>query len=210
MAPTTRIGLIAAKSNKSPLDPMNKLYFMDGKFEGHSWVISEWLENEAFRESLIFDDSWYFLRYRFFGRDCICSETSATVRTHLYNLVAVLYRDFETLTGCDSGEADALQRAIDELVEIVEFGADFPVCLWAFGDETTREILSKWLEPLPPPEQMAHVLKLPHLQRHELERLPYRYSEPKTSLKRYRKQLADYNRRRKHAAKNRQRSQPSG
>jgi hypothetical protein len=66
--------------------------------------------------------------------------------------------------------------------------------------------LDEWLAPLPNPEQMAHVLKLPHMTQHELKRLPYRYSAPKVSLKRYRNALADYNRRRKLSAKNDQRA----
>ena len=39
--------------------------------------------------------------------------------------------------------------------------------------------------------------------RHERERIPYRHSEPKMALKRYRNALADYNRRQKLAARDR-------
>ena len=166
------------------------------------------LEDEAFRKSLVFEDSWYFLHYRFFDRDCVCSETSATVRTHLYNLASVLYRDFESLVGGDSSEAEQMTSIIAEIVEICEYSESFPVCLWAYGDESTADFLAEWLAPLPPLEQMAHVLKLPHMTQHELERMPYRHSEPKLALKRYRKALADFNLRRKLAAKTDQRSKP--
>ena len=63
---------------------MPKLYFMQREFSGRCWAICDMLEDEAFRKSLVFEDSWCFLHYRFFGRDCVCSETSATVQTHLY------------------------------------------------------------------------------------------------------------------------------
>ena len=185
---------------------MTKLYFMHREFSGHSWAVSEMLEDDDFRKSLIFEDSWYFLHYRFFGRDCVCSETSATLQTHLYNLAAVLYRDFEKLVGDDVSRSEHFLSIITELVELAEYSSTFPVCLWGYGDETTREFLDGWLAPLPSPEQMAHVLKLPHMTRHELERIPYRYSEPKLSLKRYRNELADYNRRCKLTAKNDQRA----
>lgn len=185
---------------------MAKLYFMHREFSGHSWSVCEMLEDEAFCKSLIFEDSWYFLHYRFFGRDCVCSETSAAVQTHLYNLAAVLYRDFEKLAGEDDSRSGRIRTIITELVELAEYSSTFPVCLWAYGDETTRDFLDERLAPLPSPEQMAHVLKLPHMTQHELERRPYRHSEPKASLKRYRNQLADYNRRCKLAAKNDQRA----
>jgi hypothetical protein len=186
---------------------MPKLYFMHREFSGHCWAICDMLENEEFRKSLVFHDSWYFLHYQFFGRDCVCSETSATVQTHLYNLASVLYRDFESLSGEDGSWAEHYTTIITELVEICEYSSAFPVCLWAYGDQTTRDFLAESLAPMPSPEQMAHVLMLPHMTRHELARVPYRYSEPKLALKRYRNALADFNRRRKLAAKNEQRSQ---
>lgn len=186
---------------------MAKLHFMEREFAGHCWAIGDMLEDEVFRKSLVFQDSWYFLHYRFFGRDCVCSETSATVQTHLYDLASVIYRDFESLAGQDGSRAGHYDAIIAELVEICEYSSAFPVCLWAYGDETTREVLAGWLVSLPTPDQMAHVLKLPHMTRHEVERIPYRYSEPKTALKRYRNAMADYNRRRKLAAKHDQRTQ---
>lgn len=179
---------------------------MQREFSGRCWAICAMLEDEDFRKSLVFEDSWYFLHYRFFGRDCVCSETSATVQTHLYNLASVLYRDFDLLVGEDSSEAEQLTSIITELVEICEYSEAFPICLWAYGDESTADFLAEWLAPLPSPDQMAHVLKLPHMTQHELERMPYRHSEPKLALKRYRKALADFNLRRKRDAKTEQRT----
>ncbi len=185
---------------------MAKLYFMQRVFEGHSWTISYRLEDQGFRKSLVFEDSWYFLHYCFFRRDSICSETSAAVQTHLYNLASVLYRDFEALAADHSGGAEQVSGIITELVEICEYSSAFPVCLWIYGDETNQEFLAERLAPLPSPEQMASVLSLPHMTRHDSDRLPYRYSEPEAALKRYRNAQADFNRRRKLAAKNEQRA----
>jgi hypothetical protein len=188
---------------------MTKLYFMHREFCGHSWAVFEMLEDDAFRKSLVFEDSWYFLHYRFFGRDCVCSETAATVQTHLYDLASVLYRDFESLVGEDGSRGEHFTAIITELIEICEYSSQFPVCLWTYGDETTRDFLTEWIAPLPSAEQMAHVLNLPHMRRHELERIPYRHSEPKMALKRYRNALADFNRRWKLATKNEQRCKPT-
>ncbi|MDB6132951.1 MAG: hypothetical protein JWM59_1194 [Verrucomicrobiales bacterium] len=186
---------------------MTKLHFMHRSFSGHCWDICNMLEDEKFRKSLVFEDSWYFLHHQFFCRDGICSETSATVQTHLYNLASVLYRDFESWTVDGPHEVERYTAIITELVEVAEYSSSFPVSLWSFGDETTREFLDERLAPLPSSEQISHFLKLPHMTRHELERIPYRYSEPKLALKRYRNELAAFNRRRKLAAKNAQRSQ---
>lgn len=188
---------------------MAKLYFMHREFIGHSWAVADLLENEAFRDSLLFGDSWYFLHYCFFGRECVCSETSAAVQTHLYNLVSVLYRDFESLADSQALDAERLGVIIAELVEVAEYSAPYPVCLWAFGDETTRDFLQERMAQLPSPEQITHFLNLPHMTRHDRERLPYRHSEPKLALKRYRNELAAFNRRQKVAAKNDQRARTS-
>jgi hypothetical protein len=59
---------------------------------------------------------------------------------------------------------------------------------------------------LPSTKQMEHFLKLPHMTRHERDRLLYRYSDDKISLKRYKNEMADYNRRCKLTAKNVQRT----
>jgi hypothetical protein len=183
---------------------MAKLYFMYREFSGHCLDVCDMLVEASFRNSLVFEDSWYYLQHEFFGRDCVRSETSATVQTHLYNLASVLYRDFESFARDDPFQDKRYTVIISELVEVAEYSASFPVCLWAFGDETTRDFLNERLASLPSPEQMTHFMTLPHMIRHEFERQHYRYSEPKPALKRYRNALAAFNRRRKLAAKNAQ------
>ncbi len=185
---------------------MTTLYFMHREFPGYSFEVSEMLEDPEFRALLPFDDSWYFLHYCFFGRDCVCSETSSAVRTHLYNLVSALYRNFDTLTEGEPQRAERILAIISELVDISEHSREFPVCLWAYGDSSTRDFLTERLASLPSTEQMAHFLNLPHMTRHERDRLLYRHSDEKVSLKRYRDELADYNRRCKLAVKNDQRA----
>ncbi len=185
---------------------MKMLYFMRREFPGHSFEVSEMLEDTEFRALLTFDDSWYFLHYCFFGRDCVCSETSSAVRTHLYNLASALYRHFDMLTKGEPQRARRILDIIGELVDISEHSREFPVCLWAYGDTSTRDLLTERLALLPSTKQMEHFLKLPHMTRHERDRLLYRYSDDKISLKRYKNEMADYNRRCKLTAKNVQRT----
>ena len=187
-------------------ESMTTLYFMNREFQGHSLEVSEMLEDPEFRALLTFDDSWYFLHYCFFGRDCVCSETSSAVRTHLYNLASALYHHFDTLTKGESQRAECILAIIAEIVDISEYSREFPVCLWAYGDTSTREFLAERLASLPSTQQMENFLNLPHMTRHERDRLLYRYSDDKVSLKRYRSELADYNRRCKLNAKNDQRA----
>src|SRR5439155_8185022 len=123
---------------------------------------------------LLFDDSWYWLHYRFFNcRDAVCSDASSVVRTHLYNLVAMLYKHYETLPTSVRFDAEKLQAIIDEAIKIADHSRSFPVSLWIYGDETSKAFLNEWMDPLPPPEQLEHLLKLPHFRRMEIERLPY-------------------------------------
>ena len=68
---------------------MSRLFFMYREFEGLCFALDEAIEGRDVR--LLFEDSWYWLHYRFFNRrDAACSETSSVIRTHLYNLVAML------------------------------------------------------------------------------------------------------------------------
>lgn len=185
---------------------MTKLYFMHREFPGRSFEVRTMLEEREFCGMLAFDDSWYFLEYCFFGRDRVCSEVSSAVRTHLYNLAATLYRHFEDLTGEDEAKRERIPAVIGELTDIAEYSREFPICLLTYGDNTSREFLDEWLAPMPSAEQIAHLLKLPHMTRHESERVPYRHDAEKVALKRYRNELASHNRRQKLAAKNEQRS----
>lgn len=184
---------------------MPKLYFMKTEFDGHCYVIAEKLEDEAFRASLVFPDSWYFLEYRFFRRDCISSEVSAVIRTHLYDLAAVLYRDYEKIVDSGTFDPTSIQAVIAEIEAICEFTRSHPVCLWTYGDATSREFLDEWLAKMPSDAQVEHFLTLPHMSQHEQERLPYRHQADKVALKRFRNEVAEYNRRKKIDAKNQQR-----
>lgn len=102
---------------------------MHREFPGHSFAVHEMLEDTEFRGLLTFDDSWYFLHYCVFCQDCVCSETSCAVRTHLYNLASALYRNFDTLTLGEPSRVESTLAIISELVDVSEYSRQFPVCL---------------------------------------------------------------------------------
>jgi len=185
---------------------MPRLYFMNREFEGLCIGLHEAIEGGKVR--LLFGDSWYWLHYEFFQcRDHICSEQASAVRTHLYNLAAMLYKGFEELPDEFSPDDDKTLRIIAELIEIAEYAEGFPVCLWIYGDETSRKELSQACERLPSAEQTEFLMSLPHSRRRERERLSYAHDEPRVALKRYRNELAAFNKRTKQAAKATQRNQ---
>ena len=181
---------------------MVRFYFMDREFEGKCMALRESIESSDVR--LLFGDSWYWLHYEFFAcRDWICSERSSVVRTHLYNLAAMLYRGFETQP--DRFSDSSTLEIIDELVEIAEYAESFPVSLWIFGDDTSKQELSDALKQLPTKEQLDFLHNLPHSRRRERERLSYAHDEPRVALKRYRNELAAFNKRAKEKIKDDQR-----
>ena len=150
-------------------------------------------ENEDVQ--LLFEDSWYWLHYRFFNcRDAVCSEASSLVRTHLYNLVAMLYKRYEALPTAIRFDQEKLRATIDETISIAEYSRSFPASLWIYGDENSKAFLDEWIAPLPPPAGIEHLLKLPHFRRMEMERLPYSYGAEEQALKRYRNELAAFKR----------------
>src|SRR5262245_2583839 len=108
---------------------MPALHFMQREFKGLCLGLDEAIESKEVQ--LLFEDSWYWLHYRFFNcRDCICSETSSAVRTHLYNLAACLYRSFDVIrTKVARTDAEIL-AIISELVEIAEYSRSFPISVW--------------------------------------------------------------------------------
>jgi hypothetical protein len=183
---------------------MPRLYFMHREFAGRCLALDEAIENHDVQ--LLFDDSWYWLHYRFFNcRDVIASESSAAVRTHLYNLAAMIYRGFDELIGTCGLSEDDLQSLIKETIEVAEYSREFPISLWIYGDKTSKELLDEWLAPLPPKEQIEQLLKLPHFERMEAERLNYRFISEEQALKRFRNELAEFNKRNKRKVKNAQR-----
>ncbi len=122
---------------------------MHREFAGRFLALDEAIEDREVR--LLFEDSWYWLHYRFFNcRDAIASESSSAVRTHLYNFAAMIYRGFDDFLGtCGLSEVD-LQSFIREIVEISEYSREFPISLWISGDETSKTFLDERLSPLPP------------------------------------------------------------
>jgi hypothetical protein len=183
---------------------MPALHFMQKKFKGLCLGLDEAIESHEVQ--LLFEDSWYWLHYRFFNcRDAICSETSSAVRTHLYNLAACLYRSFDLIpekTG--RTEADIL-AIISEVVEIAEYSRGFPISVWIHGDDTSKAFLDETLAGLPSTEQIERLTSLPHFRRQEMERLPYAHNADTVALKRYRNEEAAFNKRQKDERKNQQR-----
>ena len=178
---------------------------MNRDFDGMCLKIGDLIEHRSVR--LLFEDSWYWLHYEFFPcRDSICSEKSSVVRTHLLNLAAHLYRGFDELSEIFPLNGESLQKTISELVEIAQYAENFPICLWISGDDSSKEKLISACSMLPSVEQTEFLMSLPHSKRRERERLSYAHDEPCVALKRYRSELAEFNRRTKHKLKNAQRS----
>lgn len=188
---------------------MARLYFMDREFSGaHFLALDQAFESGEVQ--LLFEDSWYWLHYSFFGRDAICSEESDALRTHLLNLMAMLYKHHDQLLEKLGLDEAPLAGIIHELLAIVEASKDYPISLWIYGDETCKEWLDEKRAQLPSAEQMNEFIDLPHFQRTRRERLHYRHVCEDVALKRYRNELADFNHRRKLAQKNQQRATSTG
>lgn len=183
---------------------MSRLYFMHREFQGEFLALDEAIECR--KVQLLFEDSWYWLHYRFFNcRDSLASESSAAVRTHLYNLAAMIYRGFDDVMETTRFSALELQTLIKELMEVAEYSREFPISLWIYGDETSKSYLDEWLSPLPSKEQIEQLMRLPHFERMESERLHYRFISEEQAIKRFRSELAEFNRRNKLKRKNDQR-----
>ena len=175
---------------------MAHLYFMDREFAGKCLVLDTAIESANVR--LLFEDSWYWLHYEFFGcRDAIASESTAALRTHLHNLVALIYRGFDKFLKESRLTEEELHAIIRELLEIVEYSRSFEIALWTYGDTSSREELHDEIERLPTNDEIVHLMNLPHLRRTERERLHYRFVDETVALKRYRREHADYNKRSK-------------
>ena len=188
---------------------MPQLYFMDHVFDGSYFTaLDEAIEFHNI--PLLFADSWYWLHYCFFGRDCISSEDSEALRTHLLNLVAMFYKHHDEVLEKLGWDEAAFEKTGQELLAIVEASRAYPISLWIYGDETSRDFLNERRSQLPSTEQMEQLLALPHFFRSQRERLHYRHINDKMALARYRNELAEFNRRRKLARKNSQREASHG
>ena len=174
---------------------MAKLYFMHREFEGLYLQWDSRIESEEFH--LLFYDSWYWMHYCFFNcRDCISSEQSSAIRSNLYNTAALLMQNVEKLCG-DEERVEHVFAVVAELLEISEYSKAFPICLWIFGDDTSKSFLDEWIQKLPPSLQIEALMQLPHFLRIERERLPYMSFCEEAALKRYRNEVAAYNKRNK-------------
>lgn len=188
---------------------MAKFYFMDQEFSGAHFIrLDEVIEGGDFR--LVFEDGWYWLHYCFFGRDSIGSEESDALRTHLLNLVAMLYKHHDLVLEQLRWTEHIFEQVTSEFLAIVDASKGYPISLWIFGDETSKSFLDEKRAELPTSEQMKAFLELPHFARTRRERPHYRYIDEKSALKRYRNELADFNRRKKLAHKNQQRQTATG
>lgn len=194
---------------------MAKFYFMDQEFSSAHFdelcvVLREVRdENEN-------DYSWsWFYDYFFLPQlpeeaGFWASDESSTVRTNLLHFVARIYRYNDQIlkqTGLDEA---AILQMIKELLGIVEASKNHFLSFWAQGDESHKQELDEQLATLPSDDQMKRVLELPHLTRMRGELPEYYHNDEKTALKRYRNELADFNRRKKLAQKNQQRSAATG
>jgi hypothetical protein len=183
---------------------MTALYFMHKKFEGHCFALDEPIESRDIQ--LLFKDSWYWLHYRFFNcRDRILSESPTAVQTHLYNLAASLYASYEKLEGESWGKDQKIDLIIGEAVDIAEYAKEFAVCVWTYGDSLSEELLKERLSGLPSEAATRRLLTLPHLERLESERLSYGFIAEGLAEKRYRRELGNFNKRKKDGRRNEQR-----
>ena len=142
---------------------------------------------------LLYYDSWYWLHYEFFNcRDTFAAEMSTAVRTHLYNLVAALYGQFENLCKeCHLKDA-RLKNMIDELVEIADCSRTFPVSYWTYGDELSKSRLEERFSGLPSSQQIERLLEIPCFIRMQHQRMPYRYDNEVMANMRYCKEEQEY------------------
>ncbi|MBN8419065.1 MAG: hypothetical protein J0L73_09135 [Verrucomicrobia bacterium] len=188
---------------------MAKFYFMDQECSGAHFIrLDEALESGDIR--LVFEDGWYWFHYCFFGRDCIGSEESDALRTHLLNLVAMLHKHHDLVLEQLKWTEEAFEQVTSEFLAIVDASKAYPISLWIYGDETCKAFLDEKRAELPTAEQMSAFIDLPHFARTRRERPHYRYIDEKMALKRYLNELADFNRRQKLAQKNQQRRTATG
>ena len=181
---------------------MAKLYFLNQEFDGVSMWLDELIEGDGADGigpkgvRLLYYDSWYWLHYRFFNcRDAFATEMSTAVRTHLYNLVAALYGQFENLCKeCHLNDAH-LKNMIDELIKIAEHSRTFPISYWTYGDELSRSRLEERFSGLPSSQQIERLLEIPCFRRMQDERVPYCYDNENMANARYLKEEEAYKKR---------------
>ncbi|MFC5049056.1 hypothetical protein ACFPK9_15870 [Rubritalea spongiae] len=111
----------------------------------------------------------------------------------------MLYRHFNTLSEEEPEAQVELTTTIEELIAIAEYSAEFPICLWIYGDAESKAFMNEKLSELPPMEHIQSIINLPHIKRLESEALGYAKADEKLALKRFRKEQASFNKQRKNS-----------
>jgi|UniRef100_UPI003783225F hypothetical protein len=191
---------------------MAKFYFMDQEFSGTHF---DKIGGAAIWEcdGVEFDYSWEWFYDFFFITEPggWGSDESSSLRSHLLNMAATFYKYHDVILKKAALEETDIQEAIDELLEMVEASKGHLVSFWTYGDESNKKDLDEERAALPSEEQMAKVLTLPHVEYRMRRVMPeYFVMDEKMALKRYRNELADFNRRKKLANKNQQRDAATG
>ena len=191
---------------------MSKLYFMDHEFStAHFDKIGSAAIWECNGVELDYSWEWFYDFFFVPTPGCWGSEVSSSLRSHLLSMAVTFYKHRDVILKKAALEEGDMQEAIKELIEMVEISKCHLVSFWIYGDESNKKELDAERAALPSEEQMARVLKLPHVEYRMRRVMPeYDVMDEKTALKRYRNELADFNRRKKLAQKNQQREATNG
>lgn len=186
---------------------MAKFYFMDQEFSGaHFDKIGSAAIWEC--DGVEFDYSWEWFYDFFFvpTPGCWGSEESSSLRSHLLCMAVTFYKYKDVIMKKAALEEADIQEAIKCLLEMTEISKDHLISFWIHGEESNKKDLDEERAALPSEQQMAKVLTLPHVEYRMRRVMPeYLVMDEKIALKRYRNELADFNRRKKMAQKNQQR-----
>lgn len=191
---------------------MAKLYFMDREFSGtHFNKIGSaaiWENNEV---ELDYAWEWFYDFFFITAPGGWGSDESSSLRSHLLNMAATCYKYHDVILKKAALEETDIQEALNELLEMVEASKGHLISFWTYGDESNKKELDEERAALPSEKQMAKVLALPHVEYRMRGVMPeYFVMDEKLALKRYRNELADFNRRKKLTQKNQQRSTAIG
>jgi len=191
---------------------MAKFYFMDREFSGSHFnkigSAAIWENSEV---ELDYSWEWFYDFFFITEPGGWGSDESSCLRSHLLNMAATYCKYHDVILKKAALEETDIQEAITQLLEMVEASRGHLVSFWTFGDESNKKDLDKERAALPSEEQMAKVLTLPHVEYRMRRVMPeYLVMDEKMALKRYRNELADFNRRKKQAQKNQQRESATG
>ena len=190
---------------------MAKFYFMDREFSSaHFSEIGSAAIWENKEVELDYSWEWFYDFFFITEPGGWGSDESSSLRSHLLNMAATFYKYHDVILKKAALKETDIQEAINELLEMVEASKGHLVSFWTYGDESNKKDLDEERASLPSEEQMAKVLTLPHVE-YRLRRVMPEYfvMAEKLALKRYRNELADFNRRKKLAHKKQQRESAS-